>query len=146
MAKIKGENITVFAYTRGQWRTRAYGTSCEVNINVEYVRAGNPNSGKFPIKKPRIIDWRINCAKLLSDLGDDLYNELRNGTTFAVRFTTVDSHLSPQTGLPNYTPNSKFQLVGEVIITKYTVTGKHRNFATVSMTLDGSGELNRVAY
>lgn len=141
MAKIKGEDLMVLTYKDNRWVARAYAIGCELDVTIEIIRAGSPTSGKFPKKKTRMVDWKISCENLLSDLGDDFYEEAVNGTPIMVMLTTVEPHPEPQTGSPLYQPSCKYQRQGEAVISRYTVTGRHRTHARASITLEGSGEL-----
>jgi hypothetical protein len=142
MAKIKGDDITVLTYHDGVWTARAFATTCDLDINVEIIRAGSPTNGRYYNKKARRIDWKVNCGHLLSDAGDDFFSDVESGDYIQLMFTTtLPRELAED--LPNYTPDTKFQVYGSALISRYTITGKHRDYVTSSVSFEGSGPLHR---
>lgn len=145
MAKIKGKDITVMVARNGRdYKALAYSTSCELDVNVSYLKAGNPTDGRWPKNKPKYYSWQVSVGRLLSDLGDDLFAELCIGKEIALLFTTVEDHPQPQEGIPSYVPTTSMQLQGQAIITRLTITANNRDYATASVTFVGSGELKKI--
>lgn len=139
MAKIKGNDLIVLINDNGVYRSIAYSTQCEIDLVATTIEVGNPQSGRWPRKKLRYISWKVASGQLLSDNQDSdvILSLLTTGRELNLLFTTVDPGIIPE--VPRM-PDGRFSLSGQALLTRYTVTAKHRDFVTASATFDGSGE------
>ena len=62
--KVRGNNIILFYQKNGEWKTIAYGSTCEIDINAGTINVSSPDTGKWVSRKKRKLDWSINAAYL----------------------------------------------------------------------------------
>lgn len=143
MAKIKGDDLIVMIEQDGMYHAIAYSTQCDIDIVATTIAVGNPLSGRWPRKKLRYLNWKVTTGHLLSDKQDcdTILSLLSSGRTLNLLFTTVEPHLIPDV---ERLPDGRFCLSGQALLTRYTVTAKHRDFVTSSATFDGSGESKKL--
>lgn len=144
MAKIRGNDLIVMVRRDSSWKTVAFGTTCEIDVNAETIDVGSPSSGRWRRRKVKRISWRMSTGHLLSDVSQDvdLFALLAAASEVDVSFTTVESHDLPMADPPQYVPDSRFHLSGKAFVTRYTVTGKRGDYAVASATFTGSGPLS----
>lgn len=133
----------VLCHTQGEWRARAYSTTCEIDVSASSYQVTNPTSARYPKTKTKHITWVVTCNNLLSDKSDDLYNYLKSGEEIDLLFTTIAPSGLMQTDPPLYQHDERYYLTGKVVVTRYRVVAQHRDYARSTVTLTGSGELTR---
>lgn len=147
MGKLKGKDLIVF-FEEGNiwktWKTLAYATTCEIDIQAEVIETGSPDTGKWTNKKKRRISWTITCGHLLSDIIQEVnvFQHLLNDSPVKVILSSVESHNSPINPL-FYSLDGRFSMEGKAYVTRMTITGRNGDFCTLSMTLAGTGELQQ---
>lgn len=141
--KLKGNDLIVFFEQNGAWKTLAYATTCEIDIQAGTINVGSPNTGKWEMKKKRRMSWRVSCGHLLSDTAQDIdfFKLLTNNIPVMVNMASVLPHLNPV--FPNdYVPDRRISVKGYALLTRVTITGRRGDACTLSLELDGCGELN----
>lgn len=141
--KLKGNNLIVFFRIDGQWRTLAYATTCELDIQAETITVGSPDTGRWEKKKKRRLGWNGSSAHLMSDIKDEanLFGLLKSDLPVRVCFGSVIDHKSPINSTDNYIKNGKVSLEGDALITRMTITGRRGDCVTLSVSFVGIGEL-----
>jgi len=153
MSKIKGQNLVVlFQGSDLQWKALAYATQCELDLQREMKAVGSATSGNWKHYKPKQMAWRITCAHLLSDVDQpvDIDELLVSGAKVKVTFTCVEDHPLPKSDPPEYKPEYRFfgppygfayTRTGDALVSRHTVTARHRTYVSSSIELTGTGPL-----
>ena len=123
-------------------------TVCELDESVSVIDIGSATSGKWRKIKPKRMSWQITSGHLVSDAQQsvDLDSILTTEQRIQVAFIQVDSHPSPLSEPPTYTPSSSadaFKRYGFCYITRLTVSARNKDFATMSVTFTGDGPLSK---
>lgn len=140
--KLRGNDLIVFFEQDGEWKTLAYGTTCEIDITADTMTVGSPYTGRWEKKKKRRKSWRVSCGHLLSDAVQDInfFNLLTGDDPVLVNVASVLPHTTPI--FPSeYTLDRRISIKGYALVTRVTITGRRGDFCTLSMELSGSGEL-----
>lgn len=142
MPKLRGNDLIVFFEQGGEWKTLAYATTCEIDIQAETIEIGSPDTGRWVKKKKRRISWSVNSGHLMSNVKQkiNLYNYLLSDNPVKISVASVENHterIYPE----DYTPDGRYSLIGEALVTRMTITGNRGDFCTLSMSLAGIGEL-----
>lgn len=143
MGKLKGNDLIVFIEHGGTWKALAYGTTCEIDISAETIAIGSPYTGRWTKKKKRRRSWNVNSGHLFSDDEKivDVFRKLDSDQEVRVLIGSVVTHRN-SVAAENYVPDGRVMLQGNALITRMTITGKVRDFVTMSMQMEGSGELS----
>lgn len=143
MAKIRGNDLILFVQQSGVYQALAYSTTCEIDMQAEVIRVSSPDTGQWAKKKKKRKDWSVSSGCLISDSKQtlDLFNMYLNDEPIIVMLGTVAPHAEAMNAI-NYVPDERLKLRGEALVTRITITGKRGDFVTMSITLDGCGELN----
>lgn len=141
--KINGNDLIVMLRRGSEWHTVAFGTTCELDITAETITVGTNRSGRWVRHRIKRISWQVTSGQLLSDQRQDvdLFALMKAGDAVGLAFTTVASHELPMAEPPVYTPDGRFRLTGDAFVTRLTVTGRRGDYATMSATFTGDGEL-----
>jgi TP901-1 family phage major tail protein len=139
--KYDGNDIIVFFQTEDGWRTLAYGTTCEVDINAELIEIASPNTGlwKESIKGQRT--WSGSSAHLMSDVKGEVeaYEMLDREEPVMIYIGTVQPHYEAQ--LPeDYVQDKKWSMSGKAHVKRVTVTANCGSKVTLSLEFEGTGE------
>lgn len=143
--KVRGNNIILFYQKNGEWKTIAYGSTCEIDINAEAINVSSPDTGKWTSRKKRKLDWSINAAYLLSNVIQEveLYDLLESSETVKIYMGSVEAHESkiiPQ----EYKIDGKYALTGDAMITRLTIGARKGDMVTVSASFSGCGKLEQI--
>ena len=144
MPKLRGNELIVFFEKGGVWKTLAYATTCEIDIQAEVMDVGSPDTGRWVKKKKRRRSWNVSSGHLMSDVKQeiDLYDYLISDNPVKVCVSSVAAH-DEQIKSIGYVPDGRYSLVGDALVTRMTITGNRGDFCTLSMSLAGSGELKQ---
>jgi hypothetical protein len=139
--KYDGNDIIVFFQTGGQWKTLAYGTTCELDINAELIEVRSPNTGtwKESIKGKR--EWSGSSAHLMSDVKGEVeaFQLLNQDTPVRIFVGGVQPHR--EAGLPeDYVLDGKWGFEGSAHVKRVTVTANRGSKVALSMEFEGTGE------
>lgn len=142
MPKLRGNELIVFFEQGGIWKTLAYATTCEIDIQAETIDVGSPDTGRWVKKKKRRKSWNVSSGHLMSDVKQEvnLYNYLLSDNPVKISVASVESH-AEQVSPGDYIPDGRYSLIGEALVTRMTITGNRGDFCTLSMSLAGVGEL-----
>ena len=142
--KIKGNDLIVMVRLDGGWKTAAFGTTCELDVSADTIAVGNNRDGRWLRRKVKRFSWHVTSGHLMSDVAQDvdLYALMTAAQEVSLAFTTVGTHDLPMADPPQYTPTDVFRLTGTAVITRFTVTGRRGDYATMSAAFDGSGKLS----
>lgn len=141
--KLRGNDLIVFFEQDGEWKTLAYGTTCEIDITADTMTVGSPYTGRWEKKKKRRISWNGSSGHLISmDSGlDAIYRMLTDVQPVKMLIGSVETHREPMEA-NNYLPDGRIKLEGDALITRLTVTGRKGDMATMSFSFQGTGILN----
>lgn len=140
--KLKGNDLIVFFEKDGAWKALAYATTCEVDIQAETIAVGSPDTGRWAKWKKRRKSWSVSSGHLLSDEAQpvDVLGKLKEDEAVRILIGSVEPHKQSMNA-GDYMPDGKFMLQGNALVTRMTVTGRTRDFVTMSMQMKGNGEL-----
>lgn len=143
MAKIKGNDLILFIQKDGKYKAYAYSTTCEIDIQADTIEVGSPDTGQWVKKKKRKKNWRLSSGYLMSDSKDfpELFQMLIENNEISVLLGTVETHMMT-VNARDYIPDELLMIKGVGMITRMTVTGRKGDFVTMSVEIEGNGELN----
>lgn len=142
--KLRGNNLIVFFDVGGVWKTLAYATTCEIDINAQTIETSSPDTGKWVTRKKRKRDWQLSSGHLLfaTEQEVDFFDLLESDQTIKLCFATVEKHPGI-IDCDNYKKDGRFELVGDAYVTRLTITGRKGDMITSSATFQGNGKLEQ---
>ena len=144
MAKLQGKDLIVFYRTGDEYTTLAYATQCELDISAETMEVSSPDTGRWRTYRKRRLSWSLKNAKLVSRLSEgDLASAMASADTVRVVIGSV-AHTSSDRTVPDYMPDGDMGYVGEAYLVRGTITGNNGDICTLSLELQGDGELRSV--
>lgn len=143
MAKIKGNDLILFIQKDDKYKAYAYSTTCEIDIQADTIEVGSPDTGQWVKKKKRKKNWRLSSGYLMSDSRDfpELFQMLIENNEISVLLGTVKTHMMT-VNARDYIPDELLMIKGVGMINRMTVTGRKGDFVTMSVEIEGNGELN----
>lgn len=138
--KIRGNDIILFVKISGEWKTLAYGTSCELDINVATL--GIAPDGKCERSVVKRISWSGSSAHLQSDTVSavDVFQLLQQSEEQRIMIGSVEESAENR-DYTRYLPDGRFGLKGNAHIDRMTVTAGRDSKATMSIGFTGTGPL-----
>lgn len=133
MAKKKGSNLIVYIGNK----LLGCATTCELDESCDVKEVASPESGEWREYVSGRKGWKISSGYILSDTNGNEVHDLI-GKTVNVSFGTAESIVNPSS---NRVWDGDVLYKGRAIITRLTITGKRGDMATMSMELQGTGEL-----
>ena len=141
MAKLQGKDLIVFYRTGEEYTTLAYATQCELDITAETVEVSSPYTGRWRTYRKRKLSWRMTNAKLMSRLSEgDLTQAIASTDTVRVVIGSV-AHTNEDREVADYIPSGDMGYVGNALLVRGTITGNNGDICTLSLELQGNGEL-----
>lgn len=140
--KVNGNDLIVFFEVAGVWKTLAYATSCELDIQAETINVGSPDTGRWTRRKKRRLSWSGSSAHLMSDVMHEAnwFSLLESSKTVKICFSTVEAHKLP-IKYYEYARDGKVTITGDALINRVTLTGKQGSKTTLSVSFVGDGKL-----
>jgi predicted secreted protein len=146
MKKIRANDLIVMYMVNGRWKAIAFATSCEIDISADTIETSSPDTGRWKTYKKRKKGWKISTAHLMGNVKKtpDLFDLLESDEPIQVCMTTVEAHpgIIEHT---EYKQDGKYQLVGEALVVRMTVTARKGDMVTMSAELLGNGRLINMA-
>lgn len=144
MAKLQGKDLIVFYRTGDEYTTLAYATQCELDISAETVEVASPDTGRWRTFRKRKLTWSLKNAKLVSRLSEgDLASAIASADTVRVVIGSV-AHTNDEREVTDYLPTGDMGYVGNAYLTRGTITGNNGDICTLSLELQGNGELRTI--
>ena len=143
MSKIRGNDIIFFVKVNGNWMTLAYGTSCELDVNVTTLaKSPEGRCERYLVKR---FSWGGSSSHLQSDVisGVDVFDLLRQATEQRVLFGSIEMSSLPR-DFAQYLPDGRFGLKGNAHINRMTVTGHKDSKTSLSISFTGTGPLESI--
>lgn len=140
--KIQGRNLVILYRVNDTWKAVAYATVCELDISADMLRVGSIEPGPWKEYRRDKIGWTLTAGHLMSDTAQDVDLEtiLVNGTKIKIFVTTVQDHPLPG---DSYIPKAGYQRQGDAYVNRFTVTSRNRDYVTGSVSMQGTGPLDR---
>lgn len=141
---IKGDDLMLFDE---QGKSLAFATSHQLSISADAVETSSKDGGVWGSNEVNKINWEITSENLYTDNAyDELFSKMIAREAIKVYFgtkkendpekTVADGDYDAWTGAKGYT--------GKVLITSLTANASTGENATFSVTLTGSGKINKV--
>lgn len=144
MPKLQGKDLIVFYRTGEEYTTLAYATQCELDITAETVEVSSPYTGRWRTYRKRKLSWRMTNAKLMSRMSEgDLTQAISSTDTVRVVIGSV-AHTNEDREVADYIPSGDMGYVGNALLVRGTITGNNGDICTLSLELQGDGELRSV--
>ena len=139
--KLQGKDLIVFYWNGTEFTTLAYATQCELDIHADTVEVSSPLTGKWKTYRKRRVSWSMSNAKLLSRLSEgDLASAIASTATVRVVIGSV-AHTNDDREVADYIPSGDVGYVGDALLVRGTITGSNGDTCTLSLELQGNGEL-----
>lgn len=141
---IKGDDLMLFD---AQGKSLAFATSHQLSISADAVETSSKDGGVWGSNEVNKISWEITSENLYTDNAyDELFSKMIAREAITVYFgtkkendpekTVADGDYDAWTGAKGYT--------GKVLITSLTANASTGENATFSVTLTGTGKINKV--
>lgn len=139
---IKGDDLMLFSEMGYSF---AFATSHSLSISADAVEISSKDSGKWKTNTVNKLSWEISSENLYTTTSyDELFNLMVSREEFPV-FFGVKSEVtdSIEEGSDGWTPNEAYTYHGYGIITSLTANAGTGDNATYSVTITGTGALEK---
>lgn len=143
--KVNGSDIYVFFQMGGRWKTLAFGTTCEIDIQAETKAVSSPDTGLWEKLKKGRFTWSGSSGHLLAEgrQETEVIEIIKSAEALKVAFSTVAPSDLPR-DFRNVLPDGRFGLSGMANITRLTVTAKVGDNTAFSLSFNGTGKLEKL--
>ena len=126
----------------GRWRSIAYGTTCEIDINAEMVETGSGMTGLWRTLRKRKLQWVGTTGHLMADTKQevDILEMVMSKEPVRVCIGTIAPHTG-SVAADEQTLDGRLKMTGEAYVTRATISARRGDVVTISATMEGNGEL-----
>lgn len=140
--KLKGKDVVVMIQEGSEWKTFAFGTSCDLDISAETINKCADGRWKQNVK--RKLSWSGNAGHLLADYGRvKPLDQLASADAVRIMFGSVEAS-DDSREVYDYIPDGRFGLVGNALLNRVTISARTGDFVTLSLSFVGNGELKSI--
>lgn len=159
--KVKnGRDLMLFYYDGTSYTSIAHASSHALSLNTQTETVNSKDYGKFGSTDISQITWEITCDHLYTDSGfDTFYSYMLADTTsnpdankltviFGLKDPNYPSSATESVNVDsdgNWKPiTNSYVYKGQATVTSLSINADAGSKATVSATLSGSGDLDRI--
>jgi hypothetical protein len=135
--KLRGNDMALMVDKDGEWRSIAYATTCEIDIQARMVEVGSPMTGRWRKMKKRGQQWVGSTGHLMADKKEeaDIMEMVKERRAVMVCFGTVKR----VDGMVELT--EKGEMTGEAYVASARVSARKGDMVTISAEIVGIGTL-----
>lgn len=149
----------VFVKKDGAYKSIAFSKSSTLDVSMNLIDASTKDSGNgmWQNQEPGLASWTVQTDNLMSDKGENgaSFNDLMDAF---LKREPVELVFGLQTNSPDYsakldtpftapeggwTPDTQNHIGGNALITSLNVTAQNGEYATMSATFTGCGNLQK---
>lgn len=140
--KLRGNDLVMFFKVGDVWKTMAYATTCELDINASTIKAASDANGKYQRHIVKNFDWKCSTAHLLAS-GVQQYSlleKMKEGAPVRLAIASIEKTDESRDFMRMF-PDGKLGVQGDAMVQRLTVSGNVTGYANLFASFIGAGEL-----